>query len=299
MVDQSDALLPKKGFLGRIAAAVLLPKKQDKTTSILFTGDWQGIHVLVYREGKFTLQENVVGEHLNGLWNSLEVNDLDGDGDLDIIAGNYGYNTPYNASVEQPFKLFYADLNGNKRPDPLLFNFQDGAYFPIHLRTNFLNQLQHKKRTFNRFASYGAATFDEIYTEEEKQRLEEFNVHRFGSTVFEQTEQGYRAHELPAPFQFSPIFATKVIAVGERKYLLAVGNDGQHEVFTGPKNGFSGEVLEITKDFKFKRLLAEDSGWFVSGAAKQIHTINNGKSTHLLIPQNNDTLHLYRINHQH
>ena len=296
LVDQSYAFLPKNGYLGRIAAAVLLPKKQTKTHSILFTGDWQGIQALVYRDGKFKLIENVVGQHLNGLWNSLEVNDLDGDGDLDIIAGNYGYNTPYHASSKRPFKLFYSDLNGNKRPDPLLFNFHAGAYYPIHLRTNFLNQLQHKKRTFNRYAHYGAATFDEIYTKREKQQLEELNVHHFGSTIFEQTDHGYIAHELPSAFQFSPIFATKALTVDEKILLLVVGNDNQHEVFTGPKNGFIGEVLEITKDFKFIRLLPAHSGLFVPGSAKQIHTINSGKSIYLLIPQNNDTLQMYRVN---
>ena len=38
----------------------------------------------------------IVGPGNYGLWTSLEVNDLDGDGDIDIIAGNYGENTPFS-----------------------------------------------------------------------------------------------------------------------------------------------------------------------------------------------------------
>lgn len=295
LFNVSRSALPSNGKLGRISAICLMSSLDQDVPKLLFTGDWDGIHALAFADGHFKLYENVVGKKQNGLWNSLEVNDLDGDGDMDIIAGNYGKNTPYHASASYPFRMYSADLNGNKRPDPLLFNHSNGAYYPVHLRTNFLNQLQHKKRVFNRFKDYGAATFEEIYNQEEKRKLKSYEVQTYHSTVFENTSEGFVSHNLPTEFQFSPIFSTKVISVRDKKYIVAVGNDNMHEVFTGPKNGMRGEMLEIKDKFGFKRISITKSGLNVPGSAKQIEFIKINNADHLLISQNNDSLLLYKI----
>ena len=68
------------------------------------------------------------------------------------------------------------DLNGNNRPDPIIFNYSNEAYYPIHLRNNFLNQFQNKKKLFNRFYDYSKATYDDIFSNDEKQKLESLEV---------------------------------------------------------------------------------------------------------------------------
>ena len=290
----SGTALPNKGKLGRLSAICLMPTSEEDLPKLLFTGDWDGIHALVFVNGKFELYENYVGEMQNGLWNSLEVNDLDGDGDMDIVAGNYGKNTPHHASARNPFQMSSADLNGNEHPDPLIFNYLNDAYYPIHLRTNFLNQLQHKKRVFNLYKDYGAATFEEIYNQEEKKKLKSHEVQTFNSTVFENTSEGFVPHHLPTEFQFSPIFSTKIISIRDKKYIIAVGNDNMHEVFSGPKNGMLGEMLEVKDNFEFKRISIVKSGLHVPGSAKQIEFIKINNAFHLLISQNNDSLQVYK-----
>lgn len=43
--------------------------------------------------------------------------DLDGDGRLDLVAGNWGLNSPYGASPAQPLRLFYGDFDQNGMVD--------------------------------------------------------------------------------------------------------------------------------------------------------------------------------------
>jgi hypothetical protein len=38
--------------------------------------------------------------------------DLDGDGDIDYVASNFGKNTTYKASQKKPELLYYGDLDG-------------------------------------------------------------------------------------------------------------------------------------------------------------------------------------------
>lgn len=37
------------------------------------------------------------------------------------------------------------DLNGNNRPDPIIFNYSNEAYYPIHLRNNFFESISEQK----------------------------------------------------------------------------------------------------------------------------------------------------------
>ena len=293
--DVSNFALPNDGKLGRIAAARLMQNQNSNVPLILFTGDWQGIHALSFDNDKFILHKDFVGSGNNGLWTSLEVNDLDGDGDMDIIAGNYGENTPFFASASHPFKMYYADLNGNNRPDPIIFNYLNEAYYPIHLRNNFLNQFQNKKKLFNRFYDYSKATYDDIFSNDERQKLNSLDVQTFKSTVFENVQNKFTPHILPPEVQFSPINATKVVSINDKKYIVAVGNDNVHEVFTGPKNASLGEMIEVVDNFNFKRVQMDKSGLLIPGAAKHIEEVKNNQAVILLISQNNDSLLVYEL----
>ncbi|MFM8360278.1 MAG: FG-GAP repeat domain-containing protein, partial [Verrucomicrobiota bacterium] len=49
---------------------------------------------------------------LTGWWNSVAAGDFDGDGRLDLVAGNWGENTGYRATPARPLRLHYGDLAG-------------------------------------------------------------------------------------------------------------------------------------------------------------------------------------------
>jgi hypothetical protein len=52
---------------------------------------------------------------LGGLWQSVTTGDFDGDGRLDIVAGNWGLNTFYNRAPAGPWLLSHGDFNGDGR----------------------------------------------------------------------------------------------------------------------------------------------------------------------------------------
>ncbi len=49
-----------------------------------------------------------------GWWMSLDTGDFDRDGDIDLIAGNWGLNSKYKASDEHPVALYAGDFGDGK-----------------------------------------------------------------------------------------------------------------------------------------------------------------------------------------
>ncbi len=49
---------------------------------------------------------------LQGWWTGLAIGDLDKDGRLDWVAGNWGWNSPYRASVERPLVFRFGEFRG-------------------------------------------------------------------------------------------------------------------------------------------------------------------------------------------
>jgi len=54
---------------------------------------------------------------LTGWWNSITTGDLDGDGRLDLIVGNWGLNSPYHATIPQPARALFRGHWGSGAVD--------------------------------------------------------------------------------------------------------------------------------------------------------------------------------------
>jgi len=102
--------------VGLVSGAVWSDLDGDGFPELILACEWGPIRVFKNHAGKLeeiTTQFGLAKQ--TGWWAGVNTADLDGDGRPDIIASNWGLNSPYRASAEKPLRLCYADFAGRAR----------------------------------------------------------------------------------------------------------------------------------------------------------------------------------------
>ena len=108
-LDQANSQLLEK--VGLVSGAVWSDLDGDGYPELLLACEWGPIRVFKNNAGKLTEQTGELGlDKYVGWWNAVTTADLEGDGRLDIIASNWGLNTPYQPRPEHPCLLYYGDF---------------------------------------------------------------------------------------------------------------------------------------------------------------------------------------------
>lgn len=289
-VDVGAEALPRRD-LGLVTAAAWADLDRDGAPELVLAGEWMPVTVLARRDGRFVdvTAERGLGE-TSGWWHSLEAADLDGDGDLDLAAGNLGRNSRLRASVEEPLRIYAKDFDANGSLDAVMSWYDRGTEHPLPQKDLLTGQLPSLKKKFLRYRPYAAATMADVFPAEQLADALELEAHRLESTWFEQREDGtFAAHELPLEAQVAPV---QGILPGDLDGdglidLLLVGNSFETEVETGRFDAFNGLLLRGTKE-GWRPVHATESGFFFPANGRYLVRLRRADGSSLIVAAGND-----------
>lgn len=303
-IDVTDEYCPQLKHIGMITDALWTDFDNDGKVDLIVVGEWMPVTFLKNTGYSFEIVKTGIENH-TGWWNSIVSGDFDNDGDMDYIVGNLGLNSNYVASPDEPMTIISKDMDYNGSIDPMVFCYMlapDGTYkpYPMATKDDMVKQVIGLGKKFPTYKSYGYATMNDIWSDEDKQNaliLKATDMHT--SYIENEGNDHFTIKPLPLQAQEAPVYGMKSVDVDNDGNLdvLLVGNDYGMDPYSGRHDAFMGLCLKGDGKGDFAPMSLEKSGFFVKGDAKGLATVHTAKNEDIIIAtQNQGSLKVFSKN---
>jgi enediyne biosynthesis protein E4 len=284
--------------VGLVSGAVWSDLDGDGYPELILACEWGPIRIFKNQAGR--LRDATREYHLDsytGWWTGVTTGDFDGDGKLDIVAGNWGLNSPDHASPQHPLRLCYGDFMRRGILDLIETEFDPrrDAVVPRYRLDYLARSLPFLEERFASFKAFSEATMDDVLAG--LPRVTTLEVTTLASMVFLNRDDHFEARELPRQAQFAPAFSVNV---------ADFDGDGREDVFLS-QNFFDvawenhrldagrGLFLRGTGSGAFEAVPGQESGLEIYGEQRGAATadFNEDGRVDLAVSQNGAPTKLY------
>jgi enediyne biosynthesis protein E4 len=287
--------------LGMVTGATWADIDGDAVKDLIVTGEWMPIRIFKNNKTDFTEITNTGIDKLTGMWRNIVANDIDKDGDTDLVVGNIGKNSRFHFSEKYPLALWHADIDANGSIDPIACYYLPNAssnmqLFPAFGLTDVASQIPAIKKKYLLHKDFAAVTMDELFHNVEVNKLE---AKEPSTCWFENNGKGnFIKHELPIEAQFAPTNCITIIDCNKDGIndIVLAGNEYGMEVSSGALDASYGLVLIGGKGMKFTAQAPAKSGFFVRGDVRCMKKINIKNSACIITAVNNQALQIFKSN---
>ena len=225
----------------------------------------------------------------------MAAQDINGDGETDLVVGNWGLNSRFQATTDHPLELYVSDFDDNKTVDQVFAYYQGDSLFPLALRHDLLKQINSLKNQFIHYQDYAGKTMEQVFSQEQLNKAVVNRVYRLQSSVaLNHGDGSYSLVDLPEEAQFSPVYAlaSDRFEADETTRWVVAGNFSGVKPEEGRYDANHGVLLQAEGE----RLvtLSHSTGLRIEGDARKLGTLRTtGDRKLLMVAKNNEAPEFY------
>ncbi|MBC7884303.1 MAG: VCBS repeat-containing protein, partial [Saprospiraceae bacterium] len=236
-------------------------------------------------------------KNIYGFWSSIEIDDIDDDGDMDMLVCNKGLNNRL-ASGYGTFEMHVNDFDGNGQIEQISCYSDSSGVFPWVMRDDLVKQLPVLKKKILKYEEFAVAGLKNMFDDNVLQQSLNYKINEFRSGIFRNDKGVFTFVALPLQAQWTDQktgLITDIDGDGKRDIILG-GNQYRAKPEMGIDAGSYGMVFKNMGNFEFNYLENQKTGLCIDGEIRDIKTININNNKYLIIAKNNDYCALYKIN---
>ena len=290
VTDQYSKELSKVGF---VKHAVWCDLDKDGDKDLILSLEWDGIVAFINENGKF---EKKYITDKKGWWNFTLPVDIDGDGDLDLIAGNLGLNNRLKASEQHPVRLYYNDFDGNGKKEQVLTYYLGGKEIPFATKDELVKQIPELKKKYLYAEGFAKASLNDIFGKEKLGSSSILTANYFSNSILiNNGNWNFTLKELPWEAQLTPYRDAALADVNEdgKPDIFLAGNFYPNNIQMGEYDADYGTVLINKGDGNFSCSLLK--GYNDIRELRHIKEITIGKQKAIILARNNDSAAIIRF----
>ena len=291
--DVTNSVAPFLLKIGMITNANPVDINGDGINELILTHQWGGIDI-VYTSKNVWKKSSLTD--LSGWWNFTIAADFDGDGDMDIIAGNLGLNSRLKASQQEPIKMYFNDFDDNGTNEQVVSYYVQGKEIPFANKDEIQRQIPLIKKKFLYAEDFAKAKIEDIFSVNKLSAATLYKAYHFANTVFINNGKGsFSPIELPWQAQISS-YKTAAICDANGDALpdvLLMGNFYDNNVQMGRYDADYGTLL-INKGkgiFEPSTL----NGLTIKGQVRKMRPIQINHQPNFVLALNADSLRFIQM----
>ena len=286
--DVTNTLAAGLANIGLVTNASWADINNDQQPDLIVSLEWGGIEAFVFSNGKF-IERELTNKH--GWWNFILPVDIDGDGDIDFIAGNQGQNCIFQPTANEPVRMYYNDFDDNGTKEQIVTYYKQGIEIPMAAKMDLEKQMPFIKKKYLYASDFSIAPLTDIFSAKKLNGSTVFTANYFSNAVLINNGKGnFSVNELPWQAQLSCLRDAAIIdANGDNlPDILTAGNFYEQAMPLNRNDADFGTVL-INKgsgNFVAERI----NGVIIKNQVRHISPVIINKKKAYVIARNNDAL---------
>ena len=279
--------------LGLIKSAGWTNLNNDKFPDLIVAGEWMPIKIFINENGVLKDYTKEFGlSNSNGMWNKINIIDIDKDGDMDILAGNLGTNNFFSPNM----KLYINDFDKNGFYEQILCERIGNSYFPILDKDDLINQMPSLKKQLFYYKDYSDASIDKIFNQDLLNESTVLDIKTLESAIYINNNGKFNKISLPSEINYSPVFDIIHYQPSDKNITKLIFGGNQYLVKPqfGRHDSSKGWIIDVKKD-EDKLSFTNLKSLNIEGQIRKFELIYLGKEKILITGINNKDVKFYEI----